>query len=103
MAYGVGCIGMSIDDFDRCTPFEFIKIAESYNQLMTDTYQREWERTRIEAFWSVRPWAKPGLRPTDVVPLPWDTGGSDGAKKQTPLSRHDEPDWDAIRKARGIG
>lgn len=68
----LGCIGMSREDFERCTPFEFYKAWERWAETRRDAERSAWERTRVSALFALQPYAKSTLRPHEILPLPWD-------------------------------
>lgn len=58
MGMALGCIGMSREDFERCTPFEFYKAWERWAEAKRDAERNEWERTRVLALFAIQPYAK---------------------------------------------
>lgn len=68
----MGCIGMSREDFERCTPSEFYKAWERWAETRRDAERSAWERTRVSALFALQPYAKGTLRPHEFLPLPWD-------------------------------
>ena len=68
----VGRIGMSIDDFCRCTPSEFSAIAESWNEGEQLKERAAWERTRLQCTCMLQPYSRHGLEPRDVLRFAWD-------------------------------
>lgn len=72
MGMALGCIGMSREDFERCTPFEFYKAWERWAEAKRDAERNEWERTRVLALFAIQPYAKSNLQAHDVLPFPWD-------------------------------
>ena len=66
---------MSIDDFDRCTPFEFTKIVEQWQRQKEEYEKRSWEQSRFIATCVLQPYSKKALKPTDVARFPWDDPG----------------------------
>ena len=92
-------MGMSIEDFDLCTPHEFEEIASAWRRHNEDRYKEEWERVRKICCYVLAPYAKVKSE-HELFPLPWDDAS---IKQKTPKSGSKvEPDWDAIMKARGI-
>lgn len=68
----VGCIGMSHDDFCKCTFDEFESICKTWRE-MTDGQSRDaWERTRTIATIIIQPHVKKKITPQQLLPLPWD-------------------------------
>lgn len=68
----VGCVGMSLRDFDRCTPFEFTAIMTQWNKCRESEVRLSWEQTRFLAVTQLQPYSKKALRPEDVVTFPWE-------------------------------
>lgn len=68
----VGRIGMSIDDFCRCTPLEFSAIAESWNDGEQHRERVAWERTRLQCTCMLQPYSRHKLKPQDVLQFAWD-------------------------------
>ena len=71
----VGGIGMSLTDFDRCTPQEFHRIYEGWSR---HHLQEPWERTRFLACCMLQPYSKKALKATDVCRFPWEKGQNIG-------------------------
>lgn len=72
MAIAVGCIGMSVEDFERCTPSEFTEIGKIWLEREEYTNKRTWEQTRLIGYSSLRPYLKPGVTAEQIFPLSWD-------------------------------
>lgn len=68
----MGCIGMSRDDFERCTPIEFYEVWKRWAEQHRDRERGEWERTRVMATSFIQPYVKGKLTAHDVLPFPWD-------------------------------
>ncbi len=62
------------------TPKEFGATYEAWNRLQTVRRQERWEQVRWMCYYAVRPYAKRGLRPADVLSFEWDGQAS---KKRT--------------------
>lgn len=63
---------MSIEDFCRCTPFEFSKIVEQWNSHQEILSRLGWEQTRFLAVAMLQPYSKKTLKATDIVVFPWE-------------------------------
>lgn len=72
VAIATGRMGMSIDDFCRCTPSLFAEIHEAYVKKMEMAEQSLWERTRMECLFMLQPYSKKTLKASDVMTFPWD-------------------------------
>lgn len=67
-----GCIGLGIDDFERCTPSEFRVIAEAWNDQRQNAERSEWERARMQCLCMLQPHSRHQLAATDVMRFPWE-------------------------------
>lgn len=67
-------MGMSIDDFCRCTPLEFSKIAEQWSMRQEALSRERWEQARFLAVVMLQPYTKKALKGTDITRFPWDEG-----------------------------
>ena len=59
-------MGMSLEDFDLCTPPEFKKIFEKWREGEEQQMRRSWEQTRQLALCMLQPWSKNKLEAEDV-------------------------------------
>lgn len=80
----MGCVGMSLEDFERCTPFEFAAIYKQWNERDVRRYRDGWEYVRtlaalIKIEFTGRKTAY------DLLPFPWD--GEDGTKKSNAVPK----------------
>ena len=84
----MGCIGMSYDDFCRCTPSEYAAVWHAWQEADERREQGEWERLRMSCLCMLQPYSKKRLRAEDVMRFPWETGsrGSTGDKGDATLS-----------------
>lgn len=89
MGIALGCIGMSRDDFCRCTPCEFHAAWRSWAERRQDTERGAWERMRLLGLIFIQPMSKKGITAHELLPLPWDGEGKDEKKKQKAVSRED--------------
>ena len=71
----MGCMGMSYDDFCRCTPYEFKAIYDAWSVRQESVMEGDWERMRMLATLMLQPYAGKGKRITarKVLQLPWDS------------------------------
>lgn len=72
MGIALGCIGMSMQDFERCTPSEFKATFDAWNGGRERLERGEWERVRMSCLCSLQPYSKKKLRPTDIMEFPWE-------------------------------
>lgn len=72
MGIATGCIGMSLSDFERCTPSEFRAVFDAWH-ARTETMERAaWEQTRQICVCVLQVGSKRPLDARVVFPLPWD-------------------------------
>ena len=72
MGIAVDCIGMSYDDFCKCTFIEFESICKAWHEMTNGQNHESWERTRIAAAIVIQPHVKKKITPKQLLPLPWD-------------------------------
>ena len=51
---------------------ELTAICDSWNEVFENRMRDEWERMRMLATFNMQPYAKRGLNPKDLLPLPWE-------------------------------
>lgn len=96
----LGCIGMSRDDFDRCTPSEFYEAWNRWATLHRDGERSSWERARVLAMYIIQPYTKSKLTARDVLPFPWDDEGEKQAVDISPEERKER--FEAAKKRYGL-
>lgn len=79
----MGRIGMSLDDFDRCTPMEFSRIVEKCNERELQYARTGWEQTRFLALTNLQPYCKKQLKESDIMVFPWEKSKRDMTPKGT--------------------
>lgn len=72
MGLATGCIGMSLTDFERCTPSQFYAIADAWQHHQQSQQQAQWEQVRTLALCILQPHTTEHLKPTDIIHFPWD-------------------------------
>ncbi len=72
MGIALGCIGMSMQDFERCTPSEFKAIFDAWNGGRERLERSEWERVRMSCLCALQPYSKKKLKATDIMEFPWE-------------------------------
>ena len=72
----MGCIGMSLDDFERCTPSEFYAAWKQWHEQMERMERSSWERTRTLALVYAQPYSKHAL-PRLFVAMPRRSSATD--------------------------
>ena len=80
----LGCIGLSLDDFCRCTPAEFSAIHQCWADNERRKERGAWERTRMQCTTMLQPYSRHRLDPEDVLRFEWDGDhGDDDTEKLT--------------------
>lgn len=72
-------MGMSLEDFCRCTPGVFRAVYDAWFAHQEMLMHRDWEVGRFVAMMAVQPYSKKALKPTDLITFPWDQTNGDGA------------------------
>ena len=72
LGYGIGVIGMSVEDWSGLSPDEFGFVCQAYNEKEEARLQDEWERMRLLATMTIQPHVKNRLHAEKLLPLPWD-------------------------------
>lgn len=67
-------MGMSREDFERCTPLEFTKIVQAANEKTDALIKAGWEQTRVQVVSVANLFSKTPIDMKRVFPLPWDKG-----------------------------
>jgi hypothetical protein len=97
----MGCIGMSMEDFCRCTPFEFRTIYEQWREKKEREERTAWERNRWMAMCMLQPYTKKQLQPEDIVIFPWEKSTS-GKGRGTEKKEDIQERYRAAKAARGL-
>ena len=63
-------MGMSLNDFCRCTPSEFQAAWQAWHEWHENEQRGEWERLRMACI--LQPYSKNTLSPHDVMQFPWE-------------------------------
>lgn len=82
----MGCIGMSVDDFCRCTPLEFSKVYECWAEGERRRERAAWERTRLECTTMLQPYSRHRLEPHDVMRFAWEASTGSATDESEQLS-----------------
>lgn len=98
----VGCIGMTVDDFCRCTPLEFSKVYECWAEGEQRRERAAWERTRLECTTMLQPYSKRGLKPTDVMKFAWDSGHFEDESEMLSAKEIRER-FERVKREQGLG
>lgn len=96
----MGCIGMSMEDFCRCTPSEFKATFDVWNRQEEQRERGHWERVRMSCLCSLQPYSKKRLSATDIMEFPWEKRSE--TPKET-LSKEEElARYEAAKRAYGL-
>ncbi len=68
----MGCMGMSMDDFCRCTPSEYNAIYREWHDHGEKQIQTQWEMVRMECLCTLQPYSRKRLTARDVMTFPWE-------------------------------
>jgi hypothetical protein len=72
LGVGVGCIGLSHDDFCRLYPEEFESIYNAWKERTDADTRSNWEQMRMLATIVIQPHVRKRITPKQLLPLPWD-------------------------------
>ena len=72
LGIAMGCIGMSMDDFCRCTPSEFRATWNVWHEMHEQRERGAWERMRMECLCTLQPYSNKSLEAKDIMQFPWD-------------------------------
>ena len=78
----MGCIGMSMDDFCRCTPSEFRAAWEVWHEMHEQRGRGAWERMRMQCLCTLQPYSNKNLDAKDIMQFPWDNEGEKKKEKE---------------------
>lgn len=91
LGIAMGCMGMSRNDFCRCTPSEFYEAYGAWNEMQAQRERGAWERMRMQCLCSLQPYSKNKLSVQDIMRFPWETSGSEeGRGKSEESLGHEE-------------
>ena len=65
-------MGMSRNDFCRCTPSEFKATWDAWNDMRQNRERGEWERLRMQCLCTLQPYTRKTLAPADIMTFPWE-------------------------------
>lgn len=85
MGIAVGRVGMSREDFERCTPLEFTRIVQAANEKAEVVIRAGWEQTRAQVISVANLFSKNPINMRKAWPFPWDneTGNAAEVRKGT--------------------
>jgi hypothetical protein len=93
MGLATGCVGMSLQDFERCTPSEFKAVWDAWQDRVLHAERTSWEQARMMCVSMLQPYSKKALRPQDVMAFPWDaevTSSEETTAAPEKLTREEE-------------
>lgn len=82
----MGCMGMGMDDFCRCTPSEFMATWNVWHEMHEHRERSAWERLRMQCLCTLQPYSKKTLEAKDIMSFPWDEGNE---KKEDAISKEE--------------
>lgn len=80
MGIAVGRVGMSREDFERCTPLEFTRIVQAANEKAEVAIRAGWEQTRAQVISVANLFSKKPINMRKAWPLPWDNETGNAAE-----------------------
>lgn len=72
LGIAMGCMGMSMDDFCRCTPSEYYAAYEAWHDAVDAAERGKWERVRMQCLCILQPYSKDKLKARDIMQFVWD-------------------------------
>lgn len=103
MGTAVGCIGMSVDDFCRCTPLEFSKVYEGWAEAEQRRERAAWERTRMQCTCMLQPYSRHKLKPQDVMRFAWDASTDPATDKAESLTAKEIRErFEKVKREQGL-
>jgi hypothetical protein len=99
MGLATGCVGMSLRDFERCTPSEFKAVWEAWQGREQRRERTSWEQTRLLCTTLLQPYSKKALRVRDVMEFPWDTDVAPEEAPAAPKQPTREEEMERYRQA----
>ncbi len=102
MGIAMGCVGMSMKDFERCTPSEFREVFDAWKQQHDQRERREWECARMTWYWAVYPYSKKGIKLTDLAKFPWDKEQEKTQPKKQETMEEIKANFEKAKKRLGL-
>ncbi len=90
-------MGLSYEGLYELTPRSFNNKIKGFSEHHTKSNQDSWERTRTIMIACLMPHSKKKLRPTDVLPFPWDNKNK--PKKEIASKEHIQKVLERYRKS----
>lgn len=81
---------MSVSDFEDMDCDEFEAVSSVWHEREESLRQDAWERARIVGTLSVSPWMKGSVKPSKILPLPWDKKNSVSGHRAPFVSKEED-------------
>jgi len=78
-------MGLSCDELYSLTPRTFNNQLIGFNSYQEQLMQDRWEQTRMIVHSTIAPHSKKKMKPSEVLPFPWDNDEKAKKKKQDAL------------------
>ena len=99
----MGCIGMSLEDFEQCTPSEFYAIYEQWKTKQEREHRDRWERARMIAAAAVQPHLTKVCTALELFPLSWDVESAADDAPDNDLCGEELTEYiNRVKAARGL-
>lgn len=95
-------MGMSVDDFCRCTPLEFRAVYESWAEAEQRRERAAWERARLQCTCMLQPYSKKRLEPQDVLKFAWDNDHFEDESEMLTAKEIRER-FEKVKREQGLG
>ena len=97
----VGAIGMSVEDFCRCTPAEFRAVSDAYVETEGRHQRDEWERTRMQCVCMLQPYSKSKIDPKELMRFAWEE--EEGSQEDKLTTNEIWERFEKVKKEQGLG
>ena len=95
-------MGMSMDDFCRCTPSEFYGAWKAYSDREQRLERGAWERMRMQCLCSLQPHSRHRLTVRDIMTFPWEKEPEEVKEKETLTAAELRERYKRICEQRGL-
>jgi len=82
-------MGLGCDELYNLTPRTFNNQLLGFNTYQEQLMQDRWEQTRMIVHSTIAPHSKKKMKPSEVLPFPWDNDKKSKKKKQDVLPSND--------------
>ena len=90
LGVAMGCMHMSLDDFQTLRPAEFIAAADAWQSSQDADVRRSWEIARTVAAILLQPHARRRLTGRSVLQLPWDAAVATRSSQHAPARTREQ-------------